>query len=156
MHDVRTIFHLITVRNEVIFSQTSVSHSVQCGGGGVCLSACWDTHIPRQVHPLPLGRYTPQTGTPWAGAPLPSADTLPTGTPPAPRQAHPQAGKPRRQVHPRAGTPPAGTPPGTPPGQVHLPRQVHPPYPRAGTPPRRSLQWMVRILLECFLVSLKF
>ena len=43
------------------------------------------------------------------------------------------------QVHPRAGTPPAGTPlgrytpgryipwAGTPPGQVHLPRQVHPP-----------------------------
>ena len=38
---------------KVIFSQASVSHSVH--GGGVCLSACWDTPpragTPQQVHP---------------------------------------------------------------------------------------------------------
>ena len=119
MHNVRTIFHLITVRNEVIFSQASVSHFVQSPGGDVCLSACWDTHIPRQVHSpwagttpdrYTLGRYCPSMGRytpPRRYIPLP------------PGRYTPQAGKPCRQVHPQAGTPPAGTPPGTPPGQIH-------------------------------------
>ena len=63
------------------------------GVGGVCLSACWDTHPPGQVPPgryFPLGRYTPLAGTlplvrytPWAGTPPPmitAADgTHPTG-----------------------------------------------------------------------------
>ena len=54
----------------------------------------------------------------------------------------------------------ADTPGQVPPGS-HTPRQLHPPrqvHPQAGTTPearpapRRSLQWTVRILLECFLV----
>ena len=86
MHDVRTIFHLITVRNEVIFSQASVSHFVQSGEGPQCM----------------LGYTHPQSGTPpapWAGTP-PDRYTLGRYTPslgrytphrytPAPRQAHP-------------------------------------------------------------------
>ena len=35
--------YLITVRNEVIFSQAYVKNSVRGGAGGVYLSACWDT-----------------------------------------------------------------------------------------------------------------
>ena len=31
---------------------------------GVCLNACWDTHPPDRY---PLGRYTPQAGTPHLG-----------------------------------------------------------------------------------------
>ena len=43
-----------------------------CSQGGVCLSACWDTHplagTPlRQVHPL--GRYTSREGTPPRSTP---------------------------------------------------------------------------------------
>ena len=62
---------------KVIFSQACVKNSVH-RGGGVCLSACWDTHSPRQTPPL--------ADTPWA-------DT--------PRQTHPWADKPFRQTHPR-------------------------------------------------------
>ena len=40
-----------------MFLHLSVSHSVH---GGVCLSACWDTHTPRQT---PLPRQTPHP--PW-------------------------------------------------------------------------------------------
>ena len=35
---------------KVIFSQACVKNSVM---GGVCLSACWDTHSPGQKHPPP-------------------------------------------------------------------------------------------------------
>ena len=55
--------------------------------GGVCLSACWDTH--------------PRAGTsPWAGTPL-------AGTPTPPRQVHPPG-----RYTPRAGTPWQVHPPG--------------------------------------------
>ena len=49
---------------------TPVCHSVHRGGGGVCLSACWDTHPlgrPTQVDP---SRQTPPGQTPpWADTP---------------------------------------------------------------------------------------
>ena len=32
---------------KVIFSEACVKNSVHGGGGGVCLSACWDTQTPR-------------------------------------------------------------------------------------------------------------
>ena len=42
----------------------SVSHSVHRGwGGGVCLSACWDTHTRRAGTPLLAGTSS------WAGTP---------------------------------------------------------------------------------------
>ena len=98
-----------------------VSNSVH-RGGGVCLSACWDTPTTWQVHP-PGQIHTP------AGTPLLSRHTL-------------------LQVHPPVDTPPGWYPLAGTPGQVpsgrYTPWQVH--------PPRRSLQRTVRILLECFLV----
>ena len=78
-----------------------------CSQGGVCLSACWDTHPP--------GRYT-----------------LRAGTPPSPRQVHPPAGTSSGQVHtPGRCTPPgAGTLPspraGTPPPMVTAADGTHP------------------------------
>ena len=36
---------------------TPVCHSVH--GGGVCLSACWDTTPPREAHTHTLGKHTP-------------------------------------------------------------------------------------------------
>ena len=108
--------------SKVIISQVSVSHSVY--RGGVCLSACWDKHP--LVGTPPLGRYTPPLGryTPWPIHPLG-------------RYTHPQAGTPPGQVHPLGRYT-------QPPGR-YTPWQVYPPQ-------RRSLQWTVRILLECFLV----
>ena len=53
---------------------TPVCHSVH-REGGVCPSACWDTHTPGQTSPQ---TDTPQADTPWADPPLtdtPQADT---------------------------------------------------------------------------------
>ena len=71
-----------------MFLHLSVSHSVH--RESVCLSACWDAHLPGRYTapgkytPLPLGRYPPRQVPPWAGTP--------------PGQVHPS--------HPWAGTPP--------------------------------------------------
>ena len=71
--------HIFTVRNEVakvMFLQASVCPQ---GGGGVCLSACWDTTPPRGRHPsgadTPPGADTPLEQTPPPGADTPGADT---------------------------------------------------------------------------------
>ena len=70
-----------------MFLHLSVSHSVH--RGGVCLSACWDTHIPwADTHPPPdrhppcavhVGIHTPLPSACWDTHPLPSAcwDTPP-------------------------------------------------------------------------------
>ena len=98
---------------KVMFLHLSVSHSVHKGG------------VPGQVHPL--GRYTPQAGTPLDGYHPPGR--YPHGQVPPPGRYTPQ------QVHPPAGTPPSRyTPLGRsiplgryPSGQVHPPGQVPPP-----------------------------
>ena len=45
--------------------------------GGVCLSACWDTHTPWEQTALPQGADTPQEQTPPWSKP-PRADTPPS------------------------------------------------------------------------------
>ena len=47
--------------SKVIFSEVCVKNSVHRGGGGVCLSACWDTPPP--------GRHTPWADTPPGQSP---------------------------------------------------------------------------------------
>ena len=49
---------------------TPVCHSVH--RGGVCLSACWDTHTQADTRWADTPRQTP-TASPWAEPPLPSA-----------------------------------------------------------------------------------
>ena len=53
------------------------------GGGGVCLSACWDTTTPQKQTPLgadtPGNRHLPEADTPWKQTPL-GADTPPEQT----------------------------------------------------------------------------
>ena len=49
---------------KVMFLHLSVSHSVH---GGVCLSACWDTHPP--LADIPLGKHLPSADTPWEDTP---------------------------------------------------------------------------------------
>ena len=100
-YDVKTLCHVtfkktgfqdvgyfITVRNEVtkvMFLQVSVC--TQGGGGGVCLSTCWDTPPeqtpweqtpPRSRHPPRADRHPPEQ-TPPTGDP-PGADTPPADT----------------------------------------------------------------------------
>ena len=76
-----------------MFLHLSVSHSVH--RGSVCLSACWDAHLPgRYTAP---GKYTP---FPWVGTPrgrYPPGQVHPLGryTHPTPWQVHPPG-----QVHP--------------------------------------------------------
>ena len=75
--------------------QRSCKGYVFTGGGGVCLTACWDTTPPRSRHP--------------PGADTPQADT-------------PQADTPQEQTLPRADTPWKQTPlEQTPPGADHPP-----------------------------------
>ena len=103
---------------KIMFLHLSVSHSVHRGGGSTWAGTS------------PSGRYTPQARTlpPWVG-------TQP-GHIPSPRQVHPRAGTPPRQVQPTGRY--------TPPGRY---------TPRAG-----SVCWdtvnkrAVRIPLECILV----
>ena len=105
---------------------TPVSHSVY---GGVCLSACWDT--------------TPPGSRPLWGR-------LPQSRHPSPHEQPPQEQTPPGTRHPLEQTSPwdqapqgADTPP---------PRTRHPPPPAS----RQLLLQMVRILLECILVSIIF
>ena len=108
-------------------------------GGGVCLSACWDTtHPPGADTPTSPRADTPLEQTPPESRHSPlGADTPPGADPPGTRQP------PRNQVHPLGlSTPPRTkyTPPGT-----------------KYTPPGSRLRHTVnerpvRILLECILV----
>ena len=124
-----------------MFLQASVCSQ---GGGGVCLSAWWDTtpqsrHPPRTRHPLgadtpPNSRHPPGNRHPLEQTP-PGADT--------PRSRHSL-----EQTPPGADTPLGADPPG-----ADTPRSRHPP--EADPPKRRPLLRMVRIILECILVSLQ-
>ena len=124
---------------------TGVCDSVNRGG---CLSKCMlgysrpraDTpkgrHSPKSRHPPP-SRHPPRPGTPPMGPGSPHQD-----------QVHPQT---RYTPGTRYIPPWPGTPPGTkytPQDQVHPSRPPTPPC-----PPNMANQQLVRILLECILVS---
>ena len=108
-----------------MFLQASVCQQ----GGGVCLSAWWDTP-PRSRHPL--------------GVDTPGADTLP-------RADTPRADTPRNRHPLGADTQPGADPllwEKTPPG-------ADPPLPPGADPPKRwPLLRTVRILLVCILVEI--
>ena len=86
---------------------TGVCDSVH--GGGVCLSACWDTtpplgaDTPQSRHPL-RSRHPRRSRHPPPGADTPQADT--------PGSRHPQSRHPQgSRAPPRADTPQEQTPP---------------------------------------------
>ena len=91
---------IFTVRNEVakdMFLQAFVCP--QGGGGGVCLSACWDTIPQGQTPPeqTPLGSRhpppradTPRADTPREQTPPPGADTPLEHPPPQSRPPPPE------------------------------------------------------------------
>ena len=106
-----------------MFSQVSVILLT----GGVCLSACWDTHPPEQTPP---GADKPRTDTP------PRADTPLEQTPPESRHSP-------KQTPLGADTPWEQTPPG------QTDRHTHPQSMLGDTVNVRA----VRILLECNLVA---
>ena len=129
---------------------TGVCLSTVGRGGGVCLSAGWDTTPPPGAD-TPLGADTP-----------PGSRHPPEQTPPHP---------PQEQTPPGADTPPPGADPPradtpqdqTPPGNRHPsprsrqpPRADTPPWSRHPPPQIRSLLRTVGILLECILVSESF
>ena len=74
-----------------------VCHSVH--GGGVCLSACWDTHPPGQTHPW----ADPPGQTPLGQTPL--GQTHPWSRHPPPPGRHPLGRNPAGQTPPWADTP---------------------------------------------------
>ena len=91
---------------KVIFSEACVKNSVH-GGGGVCLSACWDTppweQTPPQEHMPPRSRHPP-----WSRNP-PGADTPPGAYTPWSRHPHPPGSRPpRADTHTPEQTPPPG------------------------------------------------
>ena len=118
-------------------------------GGGVCLSACWDTTPPAEQTPPsrhpPGSRHPPRSRHPQSRHPL--EQTLP-------QSRHP----PRADIPPGVDTPRKQTPPSeqTPPG-ADTPSEQTPPR---ADPPQQSMlgdtvnEWAVRILLECNLVIL--
>ena len=136
----RSIFKFTTVRN--VAAARLYFHrrlSVILFTGGVCPSACWDTH---SLGRHPLGRHTPPDRYPLGRYPL---GRYPLGR-------HPQADTPRQTSpgqRPPGQTTPGQTSPGqkppTPSGRHHLP----PPHPHT-LHPCRPLWWTVRILLKCF------
>ena len=74
-------------------------------GGGVCLSACWDTpplgaDTPRSRHVPPLNRPPPGADTLPSGADTPQEQTPPPGSRHPPEQTPPGA-----DIPPRADTP---------------------------------------------------
>ena len=92
------------------------------GGGGVCLSACWDTTSPQEQTP-------------------------PEQTPPKqthPQSRHPQSRHPPSRHTPRADTPQSRHPPGADPQEQTPPKSRHPPeadtLPRADIAPRADTQ----------------
>ena len=120
-----------TVRNEVakvMFLQASVCPrgGGGWGGGGVCLSACWDT---------PPRADTPGSRHPPEQTPLQSRHPL--SRHPCRADTHPQ-----EQTPPGVDTPQSRHPPGsrrpradTPPGSRHPPRADNPPGSRHPPPP---------------------
>ena len=103
---------------------TGVCDSVR--RGGVCLSACWDTHPPGAdilLEQTPPGAYTPLGADPPEQTPPPEVDTPWEQTPP--EQTPPQEQTPPEQTPPLRQTPWKQTPP------------------RADTPPRRAC-WEIR------------
>ena len=140
----------IAKRAKVMFSQACVTHSVQWGEGGRCCNTkgLWTT----PPSPRPGGQHLP----PRTQHLLPQ-DT----TPPSPLSPPPRA---------RWTTPPPWTrwtTPPPPPDQVDntsLPLdQVDNTFPALDQvdntslpPPRTMCRWMVRILLECILVSMVY
>ena len=105
---------------KVIFSQACVI--LFTGGGGVCLSACWDTTL--QTSP------PDHAPTPWEHRHPPGADTLGAYTPQEqtpPQSRPPRADTSHRSRHPPPPTPGSRTPP---PGQ--------------NPPPRRRTCWEIR------------
>ena len=136
---------------------TGVCHSVNRGGRGVCLIACWDTpprSRPAQEQTPPGSRHTPGADTPWSRHPPeqtpPGADTPPVADTPWRRHPPEQTCPPRADMPPRADTSPEQPPQSRhppeqtcPPGSRHppgadtppSPRSRHPPPPRADTPP---------------------
>ena len=89
---------------KVMFLQASVILST---GGGVCLSACWDTHPQEQTppgsrHPLeqtPPGADTPESRHPLEQTP-PRADTFPWEQTPPPGKQTPAYGQRAVGTHP--------------------------------------------------------
>ena len=116
-----------------------VYHSVH-RGGGVCLSACWDTTTPGADSPgadTPLEQTPPGSRhPPWSRQTPPRADTPPEADTPHPKQTPPRSRHPPGSRHPRADTPWEQTPP--------LASRLR------DTVNERP----VRILLECILVLL--
>ena len=111
--------------------------------GGVCLSACWDTHTP-------LGADPPGSRPPWSRHPSGSrhpagADTPLRGRHP-PEQTPlgadtPQSRHPLEQTPPRADTPWEQTPPG-----VDTPQSRHPLGKQ--TPPKEQMSDSSPLTLE--------
>ena len=108
------VIFVFTGRNEVakvMFLQASVCPQ---GGGGVCLSACWDTTPPGSRHPLewtpppgsrhplPGSRHTPQSRHPSR------ADTPPLEQTPPQSRHPPRADTPRDTATAADGTHPTG------------------------------------------------
>ena len=115
-----------------------VCHSVH--GGGVCLSACWDTTPPWEQtspwsrHPPgadpPGSRHPPGADTPWEQTPPWSRHPPGADTPYPPEQT------PLRKPTPTPRSrPPEQTPP---PHSRHPPGADTPPPPGADTPPRQT------------------
>ena len=98
--DTQVMKFIITVRNEVakvMFLQASVCPR---GGGGVCLSACWDTTLPEQT--------PPRADTPQRADTPPQEQTPPPKSRP-PKSRHPPRSRPPRDTATAAdGTHPTG------------------------------------------------
>ena len=71
--------------------------SVILSTGGVCLSACWDTHSPLGRHPPPVGRHPTWADTPPSRHP-PQQTAPPGQTPPPGRHPPPSGRLPQRTV----------------------------------------------------------
>ena len=130
------------------------------GQGNIFAPVCHSVHRRGAWAGTPLGRYTPQAGTPPGKVHNPGRYTPQAGTPPPGRYMPPGRYTPYpRQVYPWAGIPPDRY---TPLWQVHPPAGTPPGRytPLAGTPLEQCMlgdtgnKRAVRILLECILVLL--
>ena len=93
-------FFIFTVRNKVakvMFLQASVCPQ---GGGGVCLSAWWDSR-----HPPPLEQTPPPEQTPPGADTLQEQTPLRADTPPRSRHTPQEQTPPPEQTPPGADTP---------------------------------------------------
>ena len=116
----RRVTLLITGRNEVVAKVMFLLMSVILStGGGLCLSACWDTATPtRRRHPCGQGE-PPKEAHPHQGEPpLPRRPPREGGTPlprrppqketPLPRRPPPRRKHPPAKETPQEGGPPPG------------------------------------------------